>query len=157
MQFVDVSVFILFPWAPYKVHSLMYSFLILLPLCRADFIGRRKTLKANSISAIWEWGTLLIRFPAWPLSLPTSLTCRWPSKKKAAHCLTTAPGPRSQTSPCHKLCPQPPLAAAGQTARRGQVSSRKRQTSPSRESRAAKPLTVCFLASFCLGLYFMFL
>jgi len=51
VQFVDVSVFILLLGALRKVavtHSSLSSFF------RDDFTGRRKTLKANSISAIWE-------------------------------------------------------------------------------------------------------
>lgn len=75
-----------------KVHTLIL-------FLRDDHTGGRGTSKANSTSATWgrEAPTCC---PAWrPSLLPTNLTSRSPSKRRAVRCLTTARGPLYQTSP----------------------------------------------------------
>lgn len=126
---------------------------------RADLTGGRGTLKASSTSATWGRGPPTC-CPAWqPSSLPTSPTSRSLSKRRAVRCLTTAPGPRSQTSPSQPPGPRRP-AAVGRTGRPGPVSSRRHPTSPRPASRAVKPLTSpggCwdFLALFyCLFVFY---
>lgn len=52
VQFVAISIFILFLGVLHEVAFTYTVFSSFFPISRDDFIGRKKTLKANSISAI---------------------------------------------------------------------------------------------------------